>query len=89
MQFNIQVNDESKVDFLLQLLNEFKFVEVSPLSKQKTNGNATKSGKVKHKPTPEQLQFIDDIREGLKEVELHRKGEIKLQTLQEFLDEVR
>jgi hypothetical protein len=88
MQFNIQVNEESKVDFLLQLLHEFKFVEITPLIKPKTNENATKNGKIKHKPTPEQLQFIDDIREGLKEVELHRQGKIKLQTLQELLTEL-
>ncbi len=33
-------------------------------------------------------QLIADVKEALEEVKLHRQGKIKLQTLDEFLDEL-
>lgn len=35
-----------------------------------------------------QKEFVDDLKESLNEVELHRKGKIKLQSAREFLDEL-
>ena len=40
------------------------------------------------KYTPEQQEWIDDFREALNEVELHQQGKIKLQTLDELIDEL-
>ncbi|RZJ59728.1 MAG: hypothetical protein EOO58_03720 [Hymenobacter sp.] len=40
------------------------------------------------KYTPEQQEWIDDFREALHEVELHQQGKIKLQTLDELIDEL-
>ena len=37
--------------------------------------------------TPEQQQFVDELKESLREVEQHERGEIKLQTLRDFLHE--
>lgn len=85
MEVSIRINDESKLDFLLQLLREFQFVEVLPLSKEKTK-HASPAARRK-KRTPEQEEFIEDIRQGLLEVEQYRQGKIQLQTLQEFLAE--
>ena len=83
MQIQIQVNDDSKLDFLLQVLHEFSFVEVlSPL-----NG-AAKTAPKKKKLTAFQLQEAAEIREALEQVELHLQGKIKLKTLEEVLAEL-
>lgn len=36
----------------------------------------------------EQKEFIDDLKDSLKEVELHRQGKIKLQPARDFLHEL-
>lgn len=41
------------------------------------------------KLTPKQQEWVDDFREALHEVELHQQGKIKLQTLDELIDELR
>jgi len=38
--------------------------------------------------TKEQKEFTDDLKSSLKEVELHRKGKIKLQPARDFLNEL-
>lgn len=38
--------------------------------------------------TKEQQKFIDDLKNSLKEVELHRQGKIKLQNARDFLNEL-
>ena len=45
--------------------------------------------KAKRKLTPEQQEFVDDLKEALHEVELHQQGKIKLQSAREFLEELR
>ena len=40
------------------------------------------------KLTPEQQEWVDDFREALNEVELHQQGKIKLQTLDELINEL-
>lgn len=36
----------------------------------------------------EKAGILDDVRDGLRELKLARKGKIKLQTVEEFLDEL-
>jgi hypothetical protein len=36
----------------------------------------------------EQKEFIDDLKDSLNEVELHRQGKIKLQPARDFLNEI-
>lgn len=36
----------------------------------------------------EQKEFIDDLKDSLNEVELHRQGKIKLQPARDFLNEL-
>jgi hypothetical protein len=36
----------------------------------------------------EQKEFIDDLKDSLGEVELHRQGKIKLQSARDFLNEL-
>ena len=38
------------------------------------------------KLTSEQKEFIDDIKDSLDEIELHRQGKIKLQPARDFLN---
>jgi hypothetical protein len=40
------------------------------------------------KLTSEQKEFIDDLKNSLVEVELHRKGKIELQSARDFLNEL-
>jgi len=35
-----------------------------------------------------QIEFIDDLKESLNEVELHRQGKIQLQSAKDFLNEL-
>ncbi len=37
--------------------------------------------------TPEQQEFVDELKQSLIEVERHQRGEIKLQTMRDFLNE--
>ena len=44
----------------------------------------------KEKPlTPNQLRFLNGLSEAIREVNLHKQGKIKLQSFEEFLDELR
>ena len=79
----IQIHDENRVPFILELLHEFDFIEI----KTPQNGRAKKPRKKKF--TPEQQEFINGVKEALKEVELAEQGKIKLPTLEEFLVELR
>ena len=36
----------------------------------------------------EQKEFVDDLKQSLQEVELHRQGKIKLQPARDFLNEL-
>jgi phage terminase large subunit-like protein len=38
--------------------------------------------------TKDQKEFIDDLKDSLSEVELHRQGKIKLQPARDFLNEL-
>ena len=80
MHIEIHLKDESKLDFLLQLLGELRFVEVRPMP----DGVAKK----KKKFTAEQQDFIDGLKESLEEVELHLQGKIRLSTWEEFKAEL-
>jgi hypothetical protein len=55
--------------------------------------NYTRLGKrlmKKEKPlTANQLRFLNGISEAVREINLHRQGKIKMQSLEEFLDELR
>ena len=45
--------------------------------------------KPKRKITKKQQEFVDNLKQALKEVELHQQGKIKLPTWQELLAELR
>jgi hypothetical protein len=65
---------DNKIDFFLELVKNLGFI-----SEVKAEGK---------KLTRKQQEFIDDLKQSIKEVELHRQGKIKLQTASEFLNEL-
>lgn len=83
----VTLKDESRIDFLLELLRELDFVveaKILPIGK-KTNGKAVAK---KKKLTKQQQEFVDEMREAFREMELHQQGKTQLKTLQELLDEL-
>jgi len=81
MDLIVTVPDD-RVAFVKKLLRELN-LSVKPAAKAKP------VAEVKPKQyTPAQQEWIDDFREALHEVELHQQGKIKLQTLDELIDEL-
>ena len=77
-QVNITIPDEYYAPFM-------KLVKALPFAIRAKPVAAPKPKKY----TPEQQEWIDDFREALHEVELHQQGKIQLQTLDEYLHELR
>lgn len=74
MEIIVKVPD-NKVKFFMELVNNLKFkVEV------KSEAQPTL--------TPEQQEWVDDLKEALHQVELHQQGKIKLKSARELLDEL-
>lgn len=65
---------ENKYQFFLELLSNFDYVRIAEIKP--------------HKLSSKQKEFVDDLKQSIKEVELHRQGKIKLQTAREFLNEL-
>jgi hypothetical protein len=65
---------ENKFQFIMELLSNFEYVKIAE-SKP-------------HKISSKQKEFVDDLKQSLMEVELHRQGKIKLKTAREFLNEL-
>ena len=68
----LNINDNTKMPFLKELLKRMEFVEVVEPKKY----------------TAKEKQILADLEESVKQVALHQKGKIKLKTLQEVLDEL-
>ncbi len=67
---------ENKVEFFMELVQNLKF-KAEPTSKPKTK-----------QFTPEQQEWINDLKESLEQVELHQQGKIKLKSFDQLLDEL-
>jgi thymidylate kinase len=75
---------DTQLDFFKELLNNLKISFQTPVQ----NGH-TKVSKKSSKPlTLEQQTFVEDLRESFKEVEAAERGEIQLQSLESFLDQL-
>jgi hypothetical protein len=75
----INLPDE-EMPFFMSLLERLDFVKVKQVEVKKTSKTKVR--------TPEQQEFIDDLKVSLQEVELHLQGKIKLQSAREFLAEL-
>ena len=65
---------DSQYPFFIELIKKLKFAKIT----------APKTKVV----TPKQQEFIADLKQSLKEVDLHLEGKIKLQSLDELLNEL-
>jgi hypothetical protein len=74
MEFIVNV-PENKADFFLELVKNLKF---------KVEQKAT----IKEPLTTEQQEWVDDLKESLRQVELHQQGKIKLKSARQLLDEL-
>ena len=79
MDLIVTVPDD-RVSFVKKLLRELN-LPVKPVAKPKAAAKPRQY-------TPEQQEWIDNFREALHEVELHQQGKIKLQSLDELIDEL-
>ena len=77
MDILVKVPD-SKIEFFLDLMQNLKF-KAEPTTKAKPQ---------KKQFTPEQQEWIDDLKESLEQVELHQQGKIKLKSFDQLLDEL-
>lgn len=78
-QFLITVPDDRK-RFFRELLRNLPWAEVKPV---KPEAKPTK------KPlTPEQQEWVDDLKQSLLDVERAERGEIKLRPIEEMLKEL-
>ncbi|QDK83379.1 hypothetical protein EXU85_34155 [Spirosoma sp. KCTC 42546] len=75
MDILVKVPD-NKVEFFMELVQNLKF-KAEPRVKSKAKSF-----------TPEQQEWINDLKESLEEVELHQQGKIKLKSARELLDEL-
>ncbi len=66
---------DSKYNFFMELVHNFSFIKIEnkPQIKQLSK---------------EQQDFVDGLKQSLKEVELHQQGKIKLKTADQLLDEL-
>ena len=71
---------ESEYHFFMKVIKNFPFVEVD----EKKSRLLELEGKL----TPAKLKVWNNIKQGLKEVELIEQGKIKAKSAQEFLDEL-
>lgn len=80
-QLILNIKDESQLPFLTELLAHFDFVEV--LKPQ--NGNSQRR---ERKLTAAEQEFVDGLKQALREVELHQQGKIQLKTARELYQEI-
>lgn len=87
-QFTVQLTDERKRDFFLELLESLDFVQVV----RAPNGLTLKENlrSANKKPISAKKQaLVDSIKAGLQEVELHQQGKVHLQSAKDFIGELR
>jgi len=75
MDILVKVPD-NKVEFFMELVQNLKF-KAEPSVKARTKSF-----------TPEQQEWINDLKESLEEVELHQQGKIKLKSFDQLLDKL-
>lgn len=85
MDLIVTVPDD-RVNFVKKLLRELN-LPVKPAAKPKALASSV--AKATLKLTPRQQKWVDELKDSLKQVELHQQGKIKLQDAYEFLAELR
>lgn len=68
----LNIKDQSKLSFLMEILKRMEFVEVVQSEKY----------------TAKEKKILADLDKAVEQVKLHKAGKIKLKTIQELLDEL-
>ena len=71
-QLTVNIKDDSKIAFFMELIKNFDFIEVQSLSVD----------------TKYKKKFVKDLKEAFNDVKLHQAGEKKLKSVKELLDEL-
>jgi hypothetical protein len=71
MKILLEIN-ENKVEFVLELLRNFKFVKAHPIEED----------------TTQEKTISENIKAGLEEVRLFKKGKLKTTPAKDFLNEL-
>lgn len=82
-EFIVKVPD-TQLDFFKELLDNLKI----PFQTTTPNGRSKVNEKEPTALTPEQQTFLNDLRQSFKEIEAAKRGEVTLQSLASFLDEL-
>jgi hypothetical protein len=95
MKLLLEVKD-NKADFILELLQQFDYVKVilvetvdssvvaEPAAEYEKPTDKTKKSRKERKKE----KFLNELREAVEQVNLHKQGKIKLKSAQELLDEL-
>ncbi len=75
---------DTQLDFFKELLDNLKI----PFQTTASNGRTKARNQVPKPLTSEQQAFVNDLRQSFKEVEAAERGDIKLRTLADFIDEL-
>lgn len=68
----LNIKDQSKLSFLMEILKRMEFVEVVQSEKY----------------TAKEKKILADLDKAVEQVKLHKAGKIKLKTIQQLLDEL-
>lgn len=74
MKIILDIKD-NKAQALIEILKDLAYVKFKVLTEQEEKEPAKK-------------EILDGIKQGFKEVELHRQGKLKLKSAKELLDEL-
>ncbi len=80
-QILLNVKDQSKVNFLLELLRGYDFVEILTAAPAPSKNS-------KAKRTKAQLKFSEGLREAFQEVELHLQGKKTMTKAEDLIQEL-
>lgn len=75
---------DTQLDFFKELLDNLKISFQAPVK----NGHTKVSKKLTKPLSPEQQTFVDGLRESFNEVRAAERGEVTLQSLESFLEEL-
>lgn len=76
MEIVLKIED-SKVDFFLDLIKNFKFVKI-----------IKSKNEIKAIDNKDEVKLFESISRSMEEIKRHKKGEIKLKSAKEFLNEL-
>ena len=72
-QFTVNIIDKSKISFIIELFNNFDFANIE---------------KKEDFPKDSEEEILENITQGLKEIQLIKQGKLKTKSAKTFLNEL-